>query len=74
MTDDLRRVVHATDITDRHVSDAVLMRDGLFGGEPLPWVEIIDRLELTLNEDWGSDTESAAIQELKRRVRHAQRD
>jgi hypothetical protein len=71
---DFKQIRNASDITDIHVQGAIDMRDGLYGGEPLPWPDVIERLENNSGEDWGSDWNSPAIRELKRRVRAATGD
>ncbi len=58
----------ASDVTDAHVEEAADCREGLYGGEPLTWLEVIDRVE-GRDEDWGSDMSSPAVKELQRRTR-----
>jgi hypothetical protein len=65
-----KKIRFAGDVTDDHVAEAKDMRDGLYGDGPLPWDEVIDRIEAA-DEDWGDSMESKAIKELKRRVRIA---
>ncbi len=56
------------DVTDTHVEEAADCREGLYGGVPLTWDEVISRVE-GRNEDWGSSMDSPAIRELQRRTR-----
>lgn len=63
----------AEDVTPAHISEAADMREGLYGGSPLSWSEVIDKLE-GYREDWGSDMESPAIKHLQREVRRVLRE
>jgi hypothetical protein len=56
------------DVTEAHIEEAAEMRDGIYGGVPLDWHEVIYKLE-TLDEDWGDSMESPAIKHLQREVR-----
>lgn len=61
------------DVTQAHIEEAAEMREGIYGGVPLDWQEVIDRLE-TSDEDWGSSMESSAIKYLQKEVRKLLRE
>jgi len=67
MAAEYRLILTANDVTDAHIETAADCREGLYGGEKLPWLEVIDRVEAS-DEDWGSDMSSPAIKHLKREV------
>lgn len=67
--DNYKDIRLAADITDEHVQAAADEREGWQGEPPTRWTDVIDRLERDSGEDWGSDPDSEAIRELKRRVR-----
>lgn len=58
----------AEDVTPAHIEAAADMREGIYGGIPLSWGEVIDKLE-GYREDWGSEMDSPAIKHLQREVR-----
>ena len=61
------------DVTAGHIEEAADMRGGLYGGKPLSWMEVIDKLE-GYDDDWGSSMESPAIKYLQREVRRELRE
>lgn len=63
----------SADVTEAHIEDAADMREGLYGGVPSTWTEVIDRLESD-REDWGSDMLSPAILHLQRETRRVLRE
>ena len=63
----------AEDVTADHINEAADMREGLYGGDPLPWSEVIDKLE-GYREDWGDKMDSPAIKHLQREVRKLLRE
>ena len=63
----------AKDVTPAHIEEAADMREGLYGGYPLSWDDVISRLE-GYREDWGSEMDSPAIKHLQREVRRLLRE
>lgn len=63
----------AEDVTSEHIEEAADMREGQYGGTPLNWGEIIDKLEGGY-EDWGSSIDSPAIRFLKRETNRVLRE
>lgn len=68
-----RMIIRAEDVTQAHIDEAVDCRSGAYGGEAMPWPDVIDRIEAS-GEDWGSDMDSEAIRHLKKEVRNAMRE
>jgi hypothetical protein len=68
----VREIREPQDVTPDHIEDATSMRAGEYGGEVIPWDDVIDRLESS-GEDWGSSLDSPAIKHLQREVRSALR-
>jgi hypothetical protein len=68
MAAEYRPIRTAEDVTAAHIETAADCREGLYGGEKLSWLEVIDRVEAS-DEDWGSDMTSPAIKHLQREVR-----
>lgn len=64
----VRAIRNPADVTADHIEDAASMRAGEYGGEPLSWDEVIDRIE-SGDEDWGNSMDSPAIKHLQREVR-----
>jgi hypothetical protein len=65
----MKEIRQPGDVTTEHVEEAASMRAGEYGGEVIPWDEIIDRLERGTDDDWGSQADSPAIKYLQREVR-----
>lgn len=68
----MKAIRTAADVTADHIEDAAAMRAGEYGGEPLSWEDVIDKLEQA-DEDWGTSMTSDAIKYLQREVRAALR-
>jgi len=69
----LKEIKDAADVTPAHIEEAADMREGQYGGYPLPWEEIIDRLQ-TYDEEWGSTMDSPAIKYLQSETRRVLRE
>lgn len=65
-----REIWNAEDVTEAHIEEAISLRSGEYGGEVVPWDEVIDRIEAS-DEDWGSFSDSPAIRHLKAEVNRA---
>lgn len=70
----MNEIMMAEDVTDAHVDVAVDLCGGMYGGMQFSWDDVVSRLEDEFDEDWGGDSESAAIRALKSRVRQITRE
>jgi hypothetical protein len=69
----MKEIREPEDVTEANIEEAVEMRQGIYGGVPLSWEDVIYRLE-TSDEDWGSSMESPAIKHLQKEVRRRIRE
>lgn len=68
-----REIREAGDVTEAHIEEAADLREGLYGGERVPWNEVIDRIEAS-DEDWGTTMDSPAIKHLQRETNRVLRE